>query len=373
MKIGILVGTRPDIIKMAPLIRYCQNKELDFFILHSGQHFSPAMDSIFFQELDLPLPRYNLTTATTASYLQSEHIARIMLNMEKILLDEQPDILLVHGDTNTALAGALTAKKIFRSKETRDLSIKLGHVEAGLRSYDRSMPEEINRVTVDHLSDFLFVQTENAKNNAMKEGIPEEKIYVTGNTIVDAVLENIDVADKKKNILKDLNLQEKKYFLVTAHRVENVDKKEKITILLETLSVLGEKYGVDIIYPVHPRTKKMIDEFGLSLYGAVRYIEPLGFLEFLQLQKHAELILTDSGGVQEEACILGVPCVTLRDTTERPETLEVGSNMLAGMNKQRILNAAKRMLMQQKSWKNPFGEKGVAEKIIKTFARLQST
>jgi len=235
-------------------------------------------------------------------------------------------------------------------------------VEAGLRSYDRSMPEEINRVVADHISDYLFAPTENSRANLIKEGIPEEKISVTGNTIVDSVYQNREIAERKVNVLKDLGLKPRGYFLVTAHRAENVDDRSKLKEILKGLEQIKSEFGLPIIFPMHPRTRKMVNEFGLELDG-IRVIEPVGFLEFLQLEANARLALTDSGGVQEETCILGVPCVTLRDNTERPETLDVKSSILSGANAEKMLKGALQMVKQDNGWKNPFGN-GQASKLI---------
>jgi len=334
-QISIILGTRPEIIKMSPVVRECEKQDLDYFILHTGQHYSYNLDKIFFQDLDLPAPKYNLDVGSGS---HAEETGKMLIGIEKILKEEKPDIVLVEGDTNTVLAGALAATK---------LHVKVGHVEAGLRSYDRTMPEEINRVLADHASDYLFAPTEKAKENLLREGIEEDKIFVTGNTIVDAVYQNLEIARRKVNILNKLNLNSKDYFLVTAHRQENVDNKERLKGILEGLELVHDEFNLPIIYPIHPRTKKKIREFGLEIPEEIRLIEPLGFLEFLQLEADAKLVLTDSGGVQEETCILKVPCVTLRDNTERPETLEVGSNVLAGTNQTRILDSVRVMLNKQ--------------------------
>ncbi|MCD6455426.1 MAG: UDP-N-acetylglucosamine 2-epimerase (non-hydrolyzing), partial [Methanophagales archaeon] len=325
MKISIILGTRPEIIKMSPVIRECAKRRLDYFILHTGQHYSYNLDKIFFEELELPVAKYNLDVG---SGTHAEETGEMLMGIEKVLKEEKPDVVLVEGDTNTVLAGALAASK---------LHIKVGHVEAGLRSYDRNMPEEINRVLADHISDYLFAPTVKARENLLREGIEEDKIFVTGNTIVDAVFQNLEIARRKVDILEKLNLNSEGYFLVTAHRQENVDIKERLKGILDGLELVYNKFNFPIIYPVHPRTKKKIREFGLEVPKGVELIEPFGFLEFLQLEANAKLVLTDSGGVQEETCILKVPCVTLRGNTERPETLEVGSNVLAGTNQNNIL------------------------------------
>ena len=353
MKIAIILGTRPEIIKMSPIIRKCEKQRLDYFILHTGQHYSYNLDKIFFEDLEIPEAKYNLDVG---SGTHAEETGKMLIGIEKVLKEEKPDVVLVEGDTNTVMAGALAASK---------LHIKVGHIEAGLRSYDRNMPEEINRVLADHVSDYLFAPTEKAKENLLRKGIEENKIFVTGNTIVDTVYQNLEIARRKVNILNKLNLNPEEYFLVTAHRQENVDVKERLKDILDGLELIYHKFNLPIIYPIHPRTKKKIKEFGLEVPKGIELIEPLGFLEFLLLEANAKLVLTDSGGVQEETCILKVPCVTLRDNTERPETLNVGSNVLAGVNRNKIFEGVKTMLSKERNWNNPFGDGKAGEKIIK--------
>lgn len=352
MKISIILGTRPEIIKMSPIIRECEKKRLDYFILHTGQHYSYNLDKIFFQELSLPEAKYNLDVGSGS---HAEETGKMLMGIENILMEEKPDVVLVEGDTNTVLAGALAASK---------LHIKVGHVEAGLRSHDRNMPEEINRILADHCSDYLFAPTEEAKANLLKEGILMNNIFVTGNTIVDAVHQNLEIAKMKADVLTKLDLEKGGYFLVTAHRQENVDVKERLKDILDGLELIYSEFNHPIIYPIHPRTMKRLREFGLEVQKGVRLIDPLGFLEFLQLEANTELILTDSGGVQEESCILKVPCVTLRDNTERPETIEVGSNILVGVNQDKILRGVKKMLSKERKWKNPFGDGRASERIV---------
>jgi len=325
MKIGIVVGTRPEIIKMSPVIRECAELKLDYFILHTGQHYSYIMDHVFFKQLELPSPKYNLDVGSGS---HAEQTGKILTGIEKILLKEKPDVVLIQGDTNTVLAGALAAAK---------LHIKVGHVEAGLRSYDRNMPEEINRVLADHCSDFLFAPTEKSRQVLLKEGISDEKIFVTGNTIVDAVFQSIKLAERKVDVLDELELKNQGYFLLTAHRQENVDDKDRFEGILKGLKQLVEEYDIPVIYPIHPRSRKQLERFDLEIDG-VKLMDPLDFLGFLQLEKNAKVVLTDSGGVQEETCILGTPCVTLRDNTERPETIDVGSNILAGTIPKNIIH-----------------------------------
>jgi UDP-N-acetylglucosamine 2-epimerase (non-hydrolysing) len=356
--IAIILGTRPEIIKMSPIIRECERRSLDYFILHTGQHYSYEMDRTFFEQLELPEPTYNLDVG---SGTHAEQTGKIMSGIEKILIKEKPDIVLVQGDTNTVLAGALAAAK---------LHIRVGHVEAGLRSYDRTMPEEINRVMADHISDYLFAPTETARQNLVKEGIPEYKISITGNTIVDAVFQNLELSKKNSTILEKLGLKERNYFLVTSHRQENVDSPDNLRNIIAALETLHTEYSLPVIFPMHPRTQKMIKQFGLS-HDGIMVMPPVGFLDFLQLESHARLVLTDSGGVQEETCILDVPCVTLRENTERRETIDVGANIIAGTTKDKIISSSREMLMRTADWTNPYGE-GTAGKIIVTICNSLS-
>jgi len=314
------------------------------------------MDRTFFVDLDLPLPRYNLDIGSGSHATQT---GKILIGVEEVLIDESPDFILVQGDTNSVLAGALAAVK---------LDMKVGHVEAGLRSYDRGMPEEINRVLVDHVSDFLFAPTEVAKMNLIHEGIPESKVFVTGNTIVDAIHQNLEMSKRKGNSLEKLHLTPREYFLVTAHRAENVDDGKRLSDLIEGLERIRKEFKKPVVFPIHPRTRKQVQEFKISLDG-ITVIDPLGFLDFLQLEANASLVLTDSGGMQEECCILGVPCVTLRDNTERPETLEVGANVIAGTDPQTILEMTKKMSSVYDKWENPFGDGKSGETIMNILSK----
>lgn len=353
MKTAIILGTRPEIIKMSPVIRECQTKGLDYFILHSGQHYSHNLDRVFFEQLELPEPKYNLEVGSGS---HAEEMGKMLIGIEKVLQQEKPDVVLAEGDTNTVLASALAAAK---------LHIKVGHVEAGLRSYDREMPEEINRVLTDHCSDYLFAPTEEARLTLVGEGIAQEKIFVTGNTIVDAVYQNLKIANSSEvNAMKELHLQPKRYFLVTIHREENVDNPSRFAGILEGLNKITNESGMPTIYPIHPRSKARMREFGLQA-NRVRFVEPVDFLSFLQLESSARLILTDSGGVQEESCILNVPCVTLRDNTERPETIKVGSNILAGASLDKIVECSRKMLSANNDWRHPFGDGKAGERIVR--------
>jgi UDP-N-acetylglucosamine 2-epimerase (non-hydrolysing) len=338
MKIAIILGTRPEIIKLSPIMRECQKQGLDFFILHTNQHYSDNMDKTFFEELHLPTPKYNLGIRES---LHGQMIGKMIAGIETILMEEKPDWVLVQGDTNTVLSGAISANK---------LGIKVGHVEAGLRSYDRTMPEEINRILTDHISDALFCPTEAHATILKEEGIAKDKIFVTGNTIVDAINDN-------RNLATDIVLNSpEKYLLLTLHRPSNVDDKIVLTGLIKALENLVDNINIPLYWPIHPRTQAKLDEFGINIDPSkIIIVPPVGYLEMLKLESNATLILTDSGGVQEEACILRVPCVTLRDNTERPETISVGANMLYGGNSG-LTSTAKKMLSESNDWKNPYGD-----------------
>ena len=349
--VAIILGTRPEIIKMSPIIREYERRGDDYFILHTGQHYSYSMDRIFFEQLHLPEARYNLNVG---SGLQGEQTGKMLGQIERVLIEEEPRAVLVQGDTNTVLAGALAAVK---------LHIPVGHVEAGLRSNDRRMPEEINRILADHASDYLFAPTEASRQNLVHEGIPDEKIFICGNTVVDALFQNLSISEETVDPLKELGVRSGDYFLVTAHRQENVDDPGKLSDILEGLERVATEYAMPVIYPMHPRTRKMMERFGLGA-NSVHCIEPLDYLSFLQMEKHAALILTDSGGVQEEACILRVPCATLRENTERPETVAAGANVLVGTDPRTITDGVRTMMERERVWQNPYGDGTAGEKIV---------
>ncbi len=357
-KYAIVLGTRPEIIKMAPIIREFEEQGLNYIIVHSGQHYSPHMDSNIFKDLNFPKPDYNLKVGSNSRGKQIKHI---MKDLENIFKDEKPDIVLVEGDTNTVLAGAYAAS---------NTGIKVGHVEAGLRSHDRRMPEEINRILTDHISDYLFAPTSRSKENLLKEGIEENKIYITGNTIVDAILQNLEISNHDSHYAKSLigRLNTRDYVFLTLHRQSNVDSKTQLKIILEEIVKIPKEYGLEIIFPMHPRTKKMISEYNLGRHvergKGILATEAVGYLDCLQLESKAKLIMTDSGGLQEESCILGVPCITLRENTERPETLAVGSNALIGKEYHKLLDYVGKSLKKGNNWKNPYGDGKTAEKIV---------
>lgn len=358
MKIAIVLGTRPEIIKMSPLIRLLQTKNILFFVVHSNQHYSKNMDSIFFEELHLPQPDYNLGIGSAEHGNQT---GRMLIKIEEILFKEKPTIVLAQGDTNTVLAGILAASK---------QNIPTGHVEAGLRSYDRRMPEEKNRIVCDVLSDFLFAPTIVQKKILLNEGVSEEKIFVVGNTIVDAVIQNKKIVENNSIILKKLKLKPKNFVLITAHRALNVDSRQALQKLVQLIDSISELTGQVVVYPIHPRTKAKLNEFGLSIRNAM-VIEPLGYFDFLSLEINASMIITDSGGIQEEACILHIPCITIRENTERPETIDIGANILVGLSIEKLKRAIQYHTTHQPLWQNPFGSGNTAERILEVLTSNQ--
>jgi len=350
MKIAYILGTRPEIIKLYSLIKESELKGLDFFIIHTNQHYDEKMDKVFFDELELPQPHYSLNIGSGSHGNQT---GRMLIELEKILTVECPDIVFVQGDTNTALSGALCASK---------LSIKVGHVEAGLRSYDRTMPEELNRVVADHVSDFLFCPTEKQKQILLKESIDEEKIFVTGNTIVDAIYRFADIAERKSKVLDNFNLKKNGFFLLTCHRPSNTDNEENFEEIILGISKLCEKEKVKCIFPVHPRLKNKIS----SLKDNKNFIisDPLCYSDLVYLQKYSKMIFTDSGGIQEESCILKKKCIILRENTERPETIEIGGALLLDKIKSdEIIRKYNILINKDVIWTNPFGD-GLAYKRI---------
>ncbi len=352
-KIGIILGTRPEIIKMSSIIRYCEENNVNYFIVHTNQHYSENMDKIFFDELGLPQPKYNLGIG---SGTHGDMTGRMLIEMEKVFSKEKPDVILVQGDTNTVMAGALVASK---------MDIKVGHVEAGLRSYDRTMPEEINRVVADHISDYLFPPTKDQVNILKGEGIKGSKIFITGNTIVDAVYECSKIAEEKSDILKRNNIEKNGYILMTSHRPATVDNKKNLETVLSAVDELAKKHDKKIIFPIHPRTKKMIEDFEIEISERYIIIEPIGYLDMLVLQGNSFMIVTDSGGLQEESCILKKKCAVIRENTERPEAVDVGGCVLVGNSDGRKINdKIEELLERDVEWSNPFGDGTAGKEIV---------
>lgn len=351
VSVVVVLGTRPEIVKMALVIMELARREADFFILHTGQHYSYNLDRAFFEQLRLPGARFNLEVGSDSHAGQT---AKIMAGVERVLAETKASCVLAEGDTNSVLGACLAAAK---------LPAMAGHVEAGLRSYDRRMPEEINRILADHCSDHLFAPTPQSRRTLLQEGIPDERIHMTGNTIVDAVQENLESADRGPGAPARIGLRPGEYFLVTLHRQENVDDAARLSAILAGLNAVDREFGLPVLWPIHPRSRARLREFGIEP-GRVMLEKPMDYLAFLGMEQHARLILTDSGGVQEEACVLGVPCVTLRDNTERPETLEIGCNVLAGADGGRIMRAVRTMLCRERRWPNPFGDGRAAGRIV---------
>jgi UDP-N-acetylglucosamine 2-epimerase (non-hydrolysing) len=354
--ITVILGTRPEIIKCAPIIHECQRRDYSCTVVHTGQHYSDELDSVFFDQLDLPEPDYDLAVG---SHPHGRQTGTLITQIEPILEEEAPDTVLVQGDTNSTLAGSIAACK---------REWKLGHVEAGLRSFDREMPEELNRVLADHAADYLFAPTPESEQLLEDEGIPNDRISVTGNTIVDAVQRHADIATERSDVLADFDLSSFRYAVLTAHRAENVDDPDRFQAILDGVGRFAAERGIRAIYPTHPRARKRIEEFDLSVPERVELVESLPYLDFLRLEDEALVVFTDSGGVQEETCILGTRCVTVRDSTERPETLSVGANVLVGTDPEAIAAGAREMLARPLDWGCPFGDGTAAAKILDEIA-----
>lgn len=348
MKIISVVGARPNFMKVAPLRRAFKqfsigNPEftIEHLICHTGQHYDEKMSKVFFQDLELPEPDFYLGVGSGS---HAEQTGKVMIEFEKILIQEKPDLVIVVGDVNSTIACSLTASK---------LHIKVAHVEAGLRSFDRTMPEEINRILTDSIADFLFVTEKSGLENLKNEGVKDSKVFFVGNTMIDSVAYYLPKIEKS-DILKKYSLEPGKYVLATLHRPSNVDTKESMEGLINLLNKIGEKRKV--VFPVHPRTKNNIQKHSLdhpvsvergkvgAISQSVNLCDPIGYIDFLSLVNNAELIVTDSGGIQEESTYLGVQCITLRNSTERPITVEVGTNQLLGTDLDKAVEAALEVL-----------------------------
>lgn len=347
MKVVSIVGARPQFIKCAPVSSELRKKHEEILI-HTGQHYDYEMSKLFFDQLSIPEPDYNLGVGSAS---HGEQTGRMLIEIEKILIEEKPDVVLVYGDTNSTLAGGLASVK---------LHIPTGHVEGGLRSFDRSMPEEINRILTDHSSDFLFVPTETAVNNLKKEGI-SKGVYLVGDVMCDILKRNIRRAEKSK-IMKKLNINPKEYFLTTIHRPSNTNNAKNLSNILEGLSKIEER----VVFPIHPRTLNFIKKHNLEkkIGNNILITKPVSYLDFIWLEKNAKKILTDSGGIQKEAYLLKVPCITLRENTEWIETTEDGWNVLVGSDKEKILDAAINFQPKSKQ-RNLFGNGNASKKIVK--------
>ncbi|MEX2007800.1 MAG: UDP-N-acetylglucosamine 2-epimerase (non-hydrolyzing), partial [Candidatus Levyibacteriota bacterium] len=322
-----IIGARPQFVKAAPVSRKLREKFTEILV-HTGQHYDTNMSDVFFKELGIPEPDYNLGVGSGP---HGEQTGKMLIEIEKVLVKEKPNLVLVYGDTNSTIAGSLAAAK---------LHIKVAHVEAGLRSFNREMPEELNRVVTDHLSDLLFCPTGSAVENLKKEGIVEG-VFNTGDVMYDAVLSNSKIltSGRREEVLKTYQLKPKTYLYATVHRPVNTDNPQNLKNIFEALAESGET----VVLPIHPRTRKAISDQQLSVvnYPAIKLIDPVGYRENLILMENAKKVLTDSGGIQKEAYFLKVPCITMRDETEWVETVEDGWNILTGADKNKILKAVK--------------------------------
>ena len=334
MKILSVVGARPNFMKIAPISDELKRMGISHILVHTGQHYDYRMSKLFFEDLSLPKPDIDLGVG---SGTHAQQTAEIMERFEPVLIEERPVVVIVVGDVNSTMATAITSVK---------LGIPVAHVEAGLRSFDRTMPEEINRIITDSISSFHFTTEESANKNLGKEGIPEESIFSVGNTMIDTLLRHIDRASTS-DIMERLGVMPGEYGIVTLHRPSNVDNRVNLQNILEALSEVAR--DVTLIFSVHPRTREKIDEFSLqhlinNNQSSLIIIEPLGYLDFLKLMKEARFVFTDSGGIQEETTVLGIPCLTLRYNTERPVTITSGTNVLVGADKEKIINEARKRL-----------------------------
>ncbi|WJJ97103.1 non-hydrolyzing UDP-N-acetylglucosamine 2-epimerase [Algibacter luteus] len=338
MNITIVAGARPNFMKIAPIIEAIQNKKeegfnLNYRLVHTGQHYDKNLSGTFFEELNIPLPDSNLDVK---SGTQAEQTAAIMIGFEEELKQNPCDLVMVVGDVTSTMACTIVAKKAH---------VKVAHVEAGIRSGDMRMPEEINRIVTDSLTDYFFTTSNYANENLVRLGVSKSNIFFVGNVMIDTLLKN-EKRLQKPELWEQLNLSSKKYLVMTLHRPSNVDEEKQLKTLITQIVTLGEAYP--IIFPVHPRTQKLLSNFNLN-FKNLHYVNPLGYLEFNYLVKQAFAVITDSGGITEETTVMNVPCMTLRDNTERPETCDIGTNILVGNDPEKIEKAFK--ILFSGTWK----------------------
>ncbi len=325
MRILHVIGARPNFMKVAPVHAALASRAgIDQNLVHTGQHYDDFMSDIFFRQLGIPEPDHNLNVGSAGHARQT---ADIMVRLEPVILDTKPDLVLVYGDVNSTVAAALVCSKLL---------VPLGHVEAGLRSFDRTMPEEINRMLTDRVADYLFTPSSDGDENLIREGVAKEKIHLVGNVMIDTLIHLLPHA-------APIQYAEKSYALVTLHRPSNVDDPAELEKIIEALGQIGGE--IDVVFPVHPRTRRMMRELArIKSAPNLKLIDPVGYLEFLGLQRKAALVITDSGGIQEESTFLGVPCLTVRENTERPVTVSIGSNILVGRNMNLLKAEARKIL-----------------------------
>ena len=362
LKIINIVGARPNLPKIAPLMREMKrHPDVEPLLVHTGQHYDDKLNDIFFRQMGIPAPDVNLEVGSGSHAAQT---AEILKRIEPVLLDHQPDLVLVVGDVNSTVAVSLAAVK---------LGMRVAHVEAGLRSFDRSMPEEINRILTDALADYLFVTEDDAIEHLLKEGRPRDSIFLVGNVMIDSLRYFLPVAQQSR-IGEELGLAQesnwRRFAVLTLHRPSNVDSADKLNELLGAVDSIAAE--VPVIFPVHPRTRQRLAQAGISCRSDLKLVEPVGYLDFLCLLSRATLVLTDSGGIQEETTALGVPCLTLRENTERPVTITQGTNLLVGTDPSRIVAAARNSLAQKTTAGRipPFWDGHAAERIVDILRRI---
>ena len=358
MKIASILGARPQFIKVAPLCReFAKHPDVRHLIIHTDQHYDYSMSRVFFDELGIAEPDYHLEVRSgTHGYQTGEMLKRV----EKVLTQEKPDWVVVYGDTNSTLAAALASVK---------MHIAVAHIEAGLRSFNRSMPEEINRVVTDHVSELLFCPTQTAVTNLQQEGIMQG-VHLVGDIMYDSALFNVKLAARRSSILQKLNLEAKDYALVTVHRAENTERSDRLMHIFRALEKIAQD-GMKVVVPLHPRTRKKLKSLQLSLKN-LQVIEPVSYLDMLLLEKQAKMILTDSGGVQKEAFFFEVPCVTLRNETEWIETVESGWNVLADVDEEKIVSSVRISSVPSRAVKETFGNGQAAERICGIFSEMST-
>jgi len=359
LKIMTILGIRPDFIRMSEIIRKLDNASTVKHILaHSGQHYSYTMDEIFFKEMNIRNPDHNFRIG---SGTHGEQTGKLLIQAEKAVLSEKPDLCLFLGDANPTLAAIAAAK----------VNVKVAHIEGGMRSFDWRMPEEKNRTIVDHISDYVYVYTHRYKEHLLLEGIPEYKVFVVGNPIVDIVNLFKDRSEKESDILERKGLSKGQYVLVTLHREENVDNPSVLSGLMSALDLVAQRLQLPVYYPTSYRTQNRLREFGVTVPKTIIQDDPLGFIDFLRAEQNAALIISDSGTVQEEANILRVPCVVARLSTERPETIESGGCILAGTNPEDILTASETLVGVERTWQHILGDGHSSERIVNHLIALE--
>ncbi|MFB5944267.1 non-hydrolyzing UDP-N-acetylglucosamine 2-epimerase [Albibacterium profundi] len=363
MLVTIIAGARPNFMKIAPIIHAIQKSKesgnnIDFRLIHTGQHYDKKMSGDFFEQLEIPEPHANLEAGGGS---QAEQTAAIMIRFEKELQENPTDLVLVVGDVTSTMACAITAQK---------QHVKVAHIEAGIRSGDWTMPEEINRLVTDSITNYFFTTSDIANKNLKDSGVEDERIFFVGNTMIDTLLKQRP-RFQKPAIWDELGLKEKEYFVMTLHRPANVDEEEKLKELMD--EIIDNSNGLPLVFPVHPRTAKILSNLGVS-HPRLHMVEPLGYLEFNYLVERAKAVVTDSGGITEETTVMGVPCMTLRDNTERPETMTLGTNKLLGTNPKAIKPAMEKLFADD--WKTgseiPLWDGKTAERIVEELLKLQN-